>query len=235
MRIAIDTLGGDHGRSGFGSYILYFISNLPKNPDIQIELFGTEEDRYTYTSGTDIPYSAIKLLDTPRALRRWYKYHANRFIKKQGYDAVIYPTACRMVPPKYKNHIGVAVINSIMSSEIADKSGKEKHQLKKGILKAQKIIANPEFIDSYNTMLRIFNDMQKSSGLLEMVARTNIRNKRTFSDKINALERYLDAFEEVLRQVVEYKSGLNTNVDDIIKIANKYFSEPYIYTVVVEN
>lgn len=146
MRIAIDTLGGDHGRSGFGSYILYFISNLPKNPDIQIELFGTEEDRYTYTSGTDIPYSAIKLLDTPRALRRWYKYHANHFIKKQGYDAVIYPTACRMVPPKYKNHIGVAVINSIMSSEIADKSGKEKHQLKKGILKAQKIIAASKYI-----------------------------------------------------------------------------------------
>ena len=91
------------------------------------------------------------------------------------------------------------------------------------IEKAQKIIANPEFIDSYNTMLRIFNDMQKSSGLLEMVARTNIRNKRTFSDKINALERYLDAFEEVLRQVVEYKSGLNTNADDIIKqISDKY-------------
>ena len=146
MRIAIDTLGGDHGRSGFGSYILYFISNLPKELDIQIELFGTEEDRYTYTSGTDIPYSAIKLLDTPRALRRWYKYHANRFIKKQGYDAVIYPTACRMVPPKYKNHIGVAVINSIMSYESADKSGKEKRQLKKGILRAQKIIAASKFI-----------------------------------------------------------------------------------------
>ena len=66
IKIAIDTLGGDHGKSGFGSYILYFISNLPKERDFEIELFGTEEDRYTYTSGTDIPYSAIKLLETPR-------------------------------------------------------------------------------------------------------------------------------------------------------------------------
>ena len=101
IKIAIDTLGGDHGKSGFGSYILYFISNLPKDADFEIELFGTEEDRYTYTSGTDIPYSAIKLLETPKALRRWYKYHANRFIKKHGYDAVIYPSANKMLPRSF--------------------------------------------------------------------------------------------------------------------------------------
>ena len=46
IKIAIDTLGGDHGKSGFGSYILYFISNLPKIENIEIELFGTEEDVY---------------------------------------------------------------------------------------------------------------------------------------------------------------------------------------------
>jgi len=146
LKIAIDTLGGEHGRSGFGSYILYFISNLPQDLNIQIELIGTEEDRYTYTSGTDIPYSAIKLLDTPKALRRWYKYHSNRFIKKHGYDAVIYPTASRMVPPKYKNYTGIAVINSIMSSEIEGKSRKERKQLKKGLLKAHRIIAASQFI-----------------------------------------------------------------------------------------
>ncbi len=146
IKIGIDTLGGDHGRSGFGSYILYFISNLPKDLNIQIELFGTEEDRYTYTSGTDIPYSAIKLLDTPLAIRRWYKHHSNRFIKKHGYDAVIYPSACKMIPPVFKGYTGVAVINSIMSSEIADKSGKTKRQLKKGLLKVQKIIAASQYI-----------------------------------------------------------------------------------------
>lgn len=153
MRIGIDTLGGDHGRSGIGSYIYYFISNLSglqaaakDNQKFEIELFGTEEDRYTYTSGTEIPYSAIKLLETPKALRRWYKYHANRFIKKHNYDIVLYPSASRMLPKHFKHHTAVAVINSIMSSEIADKNRKERKQLKKGILKAHKIIAGSNFI-----------------------------------------------------------------------------------------
>ena len=90
MKIAIDTFGSEHGRSGFGSYILNFISNLPqelssqkltgttinadtnkgssenenssdKKNDIQIELFGLEDDRYTYTSGKDIPFTSTKI------------------------------------------------------------------------------------------------------------------------------------------------------------------------------
>lgn len=148
MRIAIDTLGGDHGRSGFGSYIYYFISNLPadESRNFEIELFGTEEDRYTYTSGTEIPYSSIKLLETPKALRRWYKYHANRFIKKHGYDIVLYPSASKMLPRHFRNHKAVAIINSIISSEIAGMTGKEKRQIKKGIHNAHKIIAASNFI-----------------------------------------------------------------------------------------
>ena len=31
MKLAIDTLGCEHARSGFGAYVLYFISNLPEN------------------------------------------------------------------------------------------------------------------------------------------------------------------------------------------------------------
>ncbi len=146
IKIAIDTLGGDHGKSGFGSYIYYFISNLPSGSQYEIELFGTEEDRYTYTSGTDIPYSAIKLLETPKALRRWYKYYANRFIKKHGYDIVLYPSASKMLPSHFCHHKAIAIINSIMSSEMADKSCKEKRQLKKGIHNAHKIIAASRFI-----------------------------------------------------------------------------------------
>lgn len=146
MRIAIDTLGGDHGKSGFGSYIYYFVSNLPKDSDFEIELFGTEEDRYTYTSGTEIPYSAIKVLETPKANRRWYKYHANRFIKKHGYDVVIYPAASRMLPKAFKHHKGIAVINSIMSSELKNCDLKSRHQLKKGLHKVHKIIAASNYI-----------------------------------------------------------------------------------------
>ena len=44
IKIAIDTLGGDHGKSGFGSYILYFISNLPKDADF--EIFSKKAERH---------------------------------------------------------------------------------------------------------------------------------------------------------------------------------------------
>ena len=96
MKIAIDTFGSEHGRSGFGSYILNFISNLPheissqkltgttinadtnKNAansenssenktDIQIELFGLEDDRYTYTSGKDIPFTSPKISSSKKS------------------------------------------------------------------------------------------------------------------------------------------------------------------------
>lgn len=158
MRIAIDTLGGDHGRSGFGSYILYFISNIPKDSNIQIELFGTEEDRYTYNSGTEIPFSAIKLLETPKALRRWYKYHANRFFKKHNYDIVLYPSASKMLPKRFRHHTAIAIINSIMSTEIAGKSGKDKRQLKKGIHNVHRIIAASKYIKDDLVKLGVSED-----------------------------------------------------------------------------
>ena len=148
MRIAIDTLGGDHGKSGFGSYIYYFISNLPADKDFELELFGTEEDRYTYTSGTEIPYSAIKLLETPKALRRWYKIHSNAFIRKHKYDVVIYPSASRMLPKNFKHHKGIAVINSIMSSELENCDSSSKRQLRKGLHRVHKIIAASNYIKS---------------------------------------------------------------------------------------
>ena len=31
MKIGIDTFGCDHGKSGLGSYISYFVSNLPSD------------------------------------------------------------------------------------------------------------------------------------------------------------------------------------------------------------
>ena len=55
MKIGIDTFGLNHSRSGLGSYISSFTSNLPQSDDFykenKIELFGSEIDRFTYTSG----------------------------------------------------------------------------------------------------------------------------------------------------------------------------------------
>ena len=91
------------------------------------------------------------------------------------------------------------------------------------LTKAIGIIDNTNFIGCYNTMLNIFHDMERSSGLLEIVARVPLRTKKTVKEKCEMLEQYLDAFEIVLKQVLEYKSGINTEVDDTIKqISDKY-------------
>ena len=40
MKIAVDTFGCEHGKSGFGSYLINFISHLPENVPFDFELFG---------------------------------------------------------------------------------------------------------------------------------------------------------------------------------------------------
>ena len=91
------------------------------------------------------------------------------------------------------------------------------------LTKAAGIIGSASFIDCYNTMLNIFNDMQKSSGLLEIVARIPLKTKKTIKEKCELLMKYLDAFEIVLKQVVEYKAGINLDVDEVVKqINDKY-------------
>ena len=91
------------------------------------------------------------------------------------------------------------------------------------LTKAKYIIDNASFIDCYNTMLNIFNDMQKSTGLLEIVGRIPLKTKRTSKEKCELLTKYLDAFEIVLKQVVEYKAEINLDVDEVVKqISEKY-------------
>ena len=175
MKIAIDTFGSEHGRSGFGSYILNFISNLPheissqkltgttinadtnKNAansenssenktDIQIELFGLEDDRYTYTSGKDILFTSPKISSSKKAEQKWHLRKINSFIKKNKYDAVSYPCVCKVFPVKFKNHMGIAIINSIISIDMEEMSFFQRKQLKKGLKNIQKIVAASEYI-----------------------------------------------------------------------------------------
>ena len=174
MKVAIDTFGCDNGKSGPGSYITNFISNLPEElvpkkhgttinadtnkenlegtrekkstPEITFELFGIEEDRYTYTSGKDIPYSSAPMLNSPKAERIWHKTNIHKFIKKNGYDVVLYPAAARVLPSKFKNHLGIAIVNSILSNDIPEMGLAHKKQLLKGLKNIQKIIAATQFI-----------------------------------------------------------------------------------------
>lgn len=146
MRIAIDTFGCDHGRSGLGAYIHNFISNLPDDKDIKFELFGEEEDRYIYTSGKELSYISIPISQKLILQRLYHRHNLRKFIKKNRYDVVLFPAAGKILPTKFKKYTGVAIINSIISLDIQNARKSYRRHLKKGLKNIQKIIAATQFI-----------------------------------------------------------------------------------------
>lgn len=146
MRIGIDTFGCDHGRSGQGSYILNFISNLPEDNNYSIELFGEEQDRYNYTSGKEVSYVSFPVSENLSSLRFFHKHGINEFIKKNKYDYVLYPAAGKVLPIKFKYHKGIAIINSIISKDIENEKSIYKRHLLKGLKNIYLIIAATQFI-----------------------------------------------------------------------------------------
>ncbi|HPO03454.1 MAG TPA: glycosyltransferase family 1 protein [Treponemataceae bacterium] len=98
MRIGINAFGCDHGRSGTGSYLSSLIKNLGDIPH-EIELFGPELDRYTYTSGMDsISYFGVSTGDSLFAERLWHAASYGSFVRKRKYDAVLFPSGTKLLP-----------------------------------------------------------------------------------------------------------------------------------------
>lgn len=147
MKIGIDTFGCDHARSGLGTYILSFMANLPQMEDIEFELFGSELDRFTYNSGKDVPFvAALAGQSSLSAERRWHFTMGGKFAASRAYDLVLYPAPERVLPISFKTP-GIAVVNSVLSSLVEGKKDWiQKLQIKRGLLKVQKIIAASRYI-----------------------------------------------------------------------------------------
>ncbi|MGP1458431.1 MAG: glycosyltransferase family 4 protein [Treponema sp.] len=146
MRLGIDTFGCDHARSGIGSYLRAFTANIKQGLPHTAELFGSEIDKFTYTSGTEIPFKSASIPDSLSAERFWHFTACNKFAAAQGYDAVLYPAPDRVLPVSFKVP-GVAVVNTVLSSSVeGNPDWIQKLQIKRGLYKVQRIIAASEFI-----------------------------------------------------------------------------------------
>mgnify|MGYP004471152637 FL=1 len=146
MKIGIDTFGCDHARSGLGTYILSFVSNISSESDVDVELFGSELDRFTYTSGKDIAYKSVNIADSLNMERLWHFTNSSKFGTMQNYDLIIYPAPERVLPISFKVP-GIAVVNTILSNVVeGNKDWIQKLQIKRGLLNVQKIIAASAFI-----------------------------------------------------------------------------------------
>lgn len=145
MKIAFDTFGCDHGKSGLGSYLINFVNNIPADCPYKIELFGSEIDRYTYKSEVEKTYVSVNIPDTLKAEQKWHKTRMNLFLMKSDYDVVIFPAPENVLPVKFYKK-SVVVLNSIYSVTVNNlKRGKRK-LFKKGLERVDVIIASSQYI-----------------------------------------------------------------------------------------
>ena len=142
MKIGIDAFGCNHGRSGIGSYILSLVKNIPKTKH-EFRLFGPELDKYTYTSDIDhIGFEGVDISDTGFSEKLWHFKSLHSFIKKQKYEAVMYPAGTELLPPVFSVP-SILVVQSLLS---ADMNVFEKFNVKRILKSALGIISPSRFI-----------------------------------------------------------------------------------------
>ena len=116
MKIGINTLGCDHGRSGIGAYILSLVNNLPKT-EHTVHLFGHELDKYTYTSGLEgVKYTCVSAGASPFAEQAWHSFSFNAFARKQQYDIVLFPSGTKLLPMSFDVPAVLAIQNILANS-----------------------------------------------------------------------------------------------------------------------
>lgn len=146
MKVGIDTFGCEHGRSGLGSYLTSLVHNLPSGRDMVFELFGPEVDRYTYIGDRDFHFVPVSVPDSLTAERWWHIFKANKFGRRQSYDAILYASGPRMIPKKFKIP-GVAVANDIVSNLfLQNDDWFFRQQMKRGLSHVDCIITPSQYV-----------------------------------------------------------------------------------------
>ncbi len=147
IKVGIDTFGCEHGRSGLGSCLFYLTSNLPQqDEDIQFELFGSEQDRFTFTSNNGFPYQSVQIADNEKAEKSWHHGTGIKvFVLKNNYDLVIYPAVSKVFPFTFIKN-GIAIVNTVLSSSAEKMNFLHRKFLKRGLSKVKVIIAGSDFI-----------------------------------------------------------------------------------------
>jgi len=155
LKIGINTFGCDHGRSGIGAYILSLVRNLPETTH-QIDLFGPELDRYTYSSGLEsVTYTGVPVTDSLIAERLWHFGGFSAFARRQKYDAVLFPAGVKLMPLHFDVPSIVVVQNILSDTYQKSDDGLLTGLLKMQLKKADKIIAASRFIRDDLINLRI--------------------------------------------------------------------------------
>lgn len=147
MLVGIDAFGCDHGRSGLGLYLLSLISSLPKSDSVTYELFGSEIDRYTYTSSLEkISFTGVSVPDSVVFESLWHTFKASSFLTRRNYDVAFFAAGGRFLPASFPVP-GVAAVNDVISEMPDYKSSFfYRHKIKSRLSRCKKIITASQFI-----------------------------------------------------------------------------------------
>lgn len=158
MKIGIDTFGGNHGRSGVGSYFVSILNNFPEQINHKIELFGSEIDRYTFDKDAKFEYHGLAMEDGSIAEKLWHIFSLPSFVKKQQYDVVLYNVGSA-IAPFVGNAKGVAVVQELISKSIKKVDNIFiKKSLISSLKKSTRIIATSQYVRKDLVSLGIEND-----------------------------------------------------------------------------
>lgn len=145
MKVGIDSLGCNSGKGDLGLYLLSFINALKPDRDTQFEIFGLETDKYIYTKDSGLPFCSVDVKDSPASQRLWHFLFAPRFIRKRGYDAVLYAAAMRMIPMMGAAP-SVALINEIAVNALGKENFIARALIKRGLRKADVLVVPSMFV-----------------------------------------------------------------------------------------
>lgn len=147
MKIGIDTVGLNHGRSSMGLYLISVLSNLNVlNDDVQIELFGSEVDRYTFGNESNYTYKSFLSLEGSVFEKFWHKFSMPGFARRNQYDIVFYRVGINCYPFTGKVK-GIAFVHEIISETLKELDNFSlRKNLIKSLKKATAIIVSSEYI-----------------------------------------------------------------------------------------
>jgi glycosyltransferase involved in cell wall biosynthesis len=155
MKVGIDAFGCGHGRSGVGTYLVSLCAHLPDDGQFQFELFGSEMDRYTYSTDKNTGYAGVSIPDKLAFERLWHVFRAQRFIKKRGYDCIIFPAGFQLLLRSFPVP-AVVVVHGVFSLLLAKRGNSWfKLQVLTGLRRAARVIASSQYVRKDLTALGV--------------------------------------------------------------------------------
>lgn len=90
------------------------------------------------------------------------------------------------------------------------------------ITNAKNFLDNKDFIESYSTIIEIMDNLKKSAYIMSAIAAIKLNNI-DYNARIKSALVYLDAFELVLKQLLEINTNLTTSSNEVLnRIAKEY-------------